>query len=108
MFPASAGSTCPRTRGRISWSWKVTGSFTCSARDANGKRNNKRRRLYMCIDHSIHCSCGKNHASINFKDGVLPHEVITEVYCPECSPGVALDPAAMISDNGWIISSDLD
>jgi hypothetical protein len=62
----------------------------------------------MCIDHSIHCSCGKNHASFNFKDGVLPHEVITEVFCPECSSEVALDPATMLRDNGWIIAYDMD
>ena len=62
----------------------------------------------MCIDNSIHCSCGKHHASINFKDGVLPREVITEVFCPECSGKVALDTATMLSDNGWIIAYDMD
>ncbi len=62
----------------------------------------------MCIDHSIHCSCGKNHASFNFKDEVLPHEVITGMFCPECSGEVAFDPATMLSDNGWVIAYDMD
>src|SRR5512147_981994 len=83
-------------------------SFTGSARNANRKRKKRLRRLFMCIDHSIHCACGKNHASFNFKDGVLPHEVIMEVFCPECSQEVSLDSATMLSDNGWIISYDMD
>jgi hypothetical protein len=62
----------------------------------------------MCIDHSIHCSCGKKHASINFKDEVLPHEVIAGVFCPECSGKITLDPATMLFDNGWIIAYDMD
>jgi len=62
----------------------------------------------MCMDHSIHCSCGKNHASINFKDEVLPHQVITGVFCPECSGKVASDPTTMLFDNGWIIAYDMD
>lgn len=62
----------------------------------------------MCVDHSINCSCGKHHASFNFKDDTLPHEVITRLYCPACSPSVAYDSSTMLSDNGWYIAFDMD
>ncbi len=62
----------------------------------------------MCEDHSINCSCGRNSASLNFKDDVLPHEVITGLYCPSCSGGVTPDQATMLVDNGWIIEYDMD
>jgi len=62
----------------------------------------------MCVDHTINCSCGKNHASFNFKDDVLPHEVISGLYCPLCSPAVSNDSSTMLSDNGWIIAYDMD
>ncbi len=62
----------------------------------------------MCEDHSINCSCGRNHASFNFKDDVLPHEVITGLFCPECSGPIHPDTESMIADNGWIISYDMD
>jgi hypothetical protein len=62
----------------------------------------------MCVDHSISCSCSKNHASFNFKDDILPHEVISGLYCPACSRGIAPDPATMLSDNGWAIAYDMD
>lgn len=62
----------------------------------------------MCVDHSVTCSCGKNHASFNFKDDILPAEVVTGLYCPACSPGVKHDPATMLADNGWIIEFNMD
>ena len=62
----------------------------------------------MCVDHSINCSCSRSHASFNFKDDILPHEVITKLYCPACSQAVAHNPATMISDNGWLIQYDMD
>ncbi len=62
----------------------------------------------MCVDHSISCACGKNRASFNFKDEVLPYEVISGLYCPECSRTVSYDTGTMLADNGWIISYDID
>src|SRR5512140_3818063 len=62
----------------------------------------------MCVDHSIACSCGKHNASFNFKDDILPHEVITSLYCPECSQGVVHDVRTMLADNGWFITYDMD
>lgn len=62
----------------------------------------------MCMDFSINCSCGKRHASFNFKDEVLPPEVITGLYCPECTPTVAVDRQRMLQDNGWMLAYDMD
>lgn len=62
----------------------------------------------MCVDHSINCTCGRNHASFNLKDDVLPYEVITRLYCPACSRDVVRDPATMLEDNGWIIEYNMD
>jgi len=62
----------------------------------------------MCVDHSINCLCGKNHASFNFRDEVLPHETITKLHCPACSQGVSYNPATMLADTGWIIGFDMD
>jgi hypothetical protein len=55
-----------------------------------------------------HCSCGARSVSFHFKDNIMPEQVIKGVYCPSCSKGVALDPATMVDDNGWIISYDME
>lgn len=62
----------------------------------------------MCVDHSLNCSCGKNTASFNFRDDVLPFEVIMKLNCPVCSRGSAYDPSTMLEDNGWIIEFDME
>lgn len=62
----------------------------------------------MCMDHSVVCKCGRNEASFNFKNEVMPPESIEALYCPECSGGVAYNPESMIHDNGWIIHYDMD
>ncbi len=62
----------------------------------------------MCVDHKITCNCGKNSASFNFKDDLLPHEVVNKLYCPECSPSAYYDAQSMIADNGWIIDYNME
>jgi len=62
----------------------------------------------MCVDHSVNCLCGKNHASFNFRDEVLPFEVITKLQCPACSTGVLPNPSSTLADNGWLIGFDMD
>ena len=62
----------------------------------------------MCVDHSINCSCGKGSASFNFRDNILPLEVIIKLKCPACLPGTPYNPATMLADNGWIIEFDME
>ena len=62
----------------------------------------------MCVDHRMMCECGKNTASINFRDEIMPPEAIDRLYCPQCSEGVPYRPDSMLRDNGWIIEYDMD
>jgi len=54
------------------------------------------------------CKCGSNSASFNFKDDVMPVEVIDKLYCPACSGDLKYNSATMLADNGWIIEYDMD
>jgi hypothetical protein len=54
------------------------------------------------------CSCGGNQAGFNFKDEIMPQEIVKRLYCPKCSDKIAIDPASMVSDNGWIIEYDME
>jgi hypothetical protein len=38
----------------------------------------------------------------------MSQEVLVDLYCPECSKEVALNPETMLMDNGWIIEYDMD
>jgi len=62
----------------------------------------------MCVDHSKTCTCGKNSASFNFRDNVLPFEAVAHLYCPACSKDIIYSSRSMLSDNGWIIEFDMD
>ncbi len=62
----------------------------------------------MCMEYSMSCSCGGREASFNFRDEIMPPEVISRLYCPECSGEIKFNPETMISDNGWIIEYDMD
>jgi len=62
----------------------------------------------MCVDHEMSCSCRSHNASFNFKDNIMPAEVIDELYCPECSSAIKYNPQTMMIDNGWIIEYDME
>ncbi len=62
----------------------------------------------MCEDHEMRCSCGASSASIMFRDEIFPEEIVSRVYCPQCSAGVEFDAATMVADNGWIIEFDME
>ncbi len=62
----------------------------------------------MCIEYKTVCKCAKREASFNFKDNLMPPEVVEALYCPECSKNIAIDPISMIEDNGWIIKYDME
>ena len=62
----------------------------------------------MCMEHSIMCTCGKRNASFNFKDDMMPPEIVRRLYCPSCSADLKFDPSRMVSDNEWVIEYDMD
>ncbi len=62
----------------------------------------------MCMDYAKKCKCGARSASFNFRDSLLHGEVIAELYCPACSPGVVYDPLTMVQDNGWVLQFEMD
>jgi ABC-type amino acid transport substrate-binding protein len=62
----------------------------------------------MCIEHAMTCKCGSNRASFNFRDELMPVEIIDGLYCPICSSGVDYQKETMLRDNGWIIQYDMD
>jgi hypothetical protein len=62
----------------------------------------------MCVEHKRVCVCGRNVASLQFRDDILPEEVLESLYCPACSAGVSYDAGTMMRDNGWIIKYDMD
>lgn len=62
----------------------------------------------MCMAHERHCSCGARSVSFHFRDNIIPEQVIKGVYCPSCSAEIAVDPATMVNDNGWVIRYDME
>jgi len=62
----------------------------------------------MCVDHSMNCKCGKNAASFNFRDEVLPFEVISGLCCPDCSGNTRYNASTMVLDNDWIIEYNME
>ncbi|NOX19945.1 MAG: hypothetical protein GXO99_01600 [Nitrospirae bacterium] len=62
----------------------------------------------MCMEYSMRCSCGAKEASFNFRDEIMPPEVISRLYCPECSKEIAFNSQKMIADNGWVIEYDME
>ncbi|MBI4842700.1 MAG: hypothetical protein HY809_00025 [Nitrospirae bacterium] len=57
----------------------------------------------MNKEHIVKCRCGKYAVAFQFKDNIMPHEVIQGIFCPSCSKKIAFDPISMIETNGWII-----
>lgn len=62
----------------------------------------------MCVDHTMMCVCKKSRAGFNFRNDILPAEVIGNLYCPHCSTQITYDPGTMLRDNGWVIDFDMD
>ncbi|MBA4371994.1 MAG: hypothetical protein C0402_03940 [Thermodesulfovibrio sp.] len=62
----------------------------------------------MCVDHTMNCKCGGGSASFNFKDEIMPAEIVNNLYCPKCSGDVAFEPDSMLKDNSWIIDFDME
>lgn len=62
----------------------------------------------MCMMECRRCLCGRQAAYLNFRDNLLTPEILISLYCPECSPLAAFDPATMVADCGWVLEYDMD
>lgn len=62
----------------------------------------------MCIDHKMMCKCGALTASLNFRDEIMPVEVVNRIFCPQCAADVSFNAENMLRDNDWIIEYDMD
>jgi hypothetical protein len=62
----------------------------------------------MCMSHKMSCSCGATSAELTMRDEILGPEVVSELYCPACSPECEIDPDTMLADNGWVIVFDME
>lgn len=62
----------------------------------------------MCVSYETTCLCGKGLAGFNFKDEIMSEEVISRLYCPQCSNDIKFNHETMIADNGWVIEYDMD
>src|SRR5512138_679550 len=62
----------------------------------------------MCMAHERTCSCGARSASFHFRDNLLPEQAVRDLYCPSCAPAGEIDAATSVSDNGWVITYDME
>lgn len=62
----------------------------------------------MCRTYVKSCACGAKSASFHFRDNVMSEQVVDKLYCPNCSGEIVFEPKTMVSDNGWIISYDME
>lgn len=62
----------------------------------------------MCIEVRKKCHCGQHSVQFHMRDNIMSAEVVAGLSCPSCSPGMTLDRATMLEDNGWIIEYDMD
>jgi hypothetical protein len=60
------------------------------------------------MEYSMKCVCNRREASFNFREEIMPPEVISRLYCPECSGEINFDSDSMLADNGWVIEYDMD
>ena len=61
----------------------------------------------MCMQQSRVCRCGRGLAYLSFRDNILTPEILTSLYCPECSPEIEWNAAGMVKDCGWILEYDM-
>lgn len=62
----------------------------------------------MCMEHKFKCKCGQEEVSINFKNEIMPPELLVGLYCPKCSKETTFNPESMVKDNDWIMEYEMD
>jgi hypothetical protein len=62
----------------------------------------------MCLMERRRCLCGRRFAYLNFRDNLLPPEILINLFCPECSPPGDFDAHTMVADCGWVMEYDME
>jgi len=62
----------------------------------------------MCMEIKVKCQCGAQEAAFNLRDNIMPPEVVSELYCPECSKKADFDSSTMLRDRDWVIAYDME
>ncbi|MCI4626247.1 MAG: hypothetical protein L3V56_09840 [Candidatus Magnetoovum sp. WYHC-5] len=60
------------------------------------------------MEYKFKCKCGAEEVSVNFKNEIMPPELLIGLYCPRCSQDVTFEPQTMVKDNGWIMEYEMD
>ena len=61
----------------------------------------------MCMQQTRACRCGRRRAYLSFRDNILAPDILTNLYCPECSPEIDWDEVCMVEDCGWVLEYDM-
>jgi len=61
----------------------------------------------MCMNLLRYCFCGRNFAYLNFRDDLLPADILINLFCPECRPGSIADDT-VLQDCGWVLEYDVE
>jgi hypothetical protein len=62
----------------------------------------------MCRNERRFCRCGRNSASLLFRDNLLFPEILLHLFCPQCQDLAVWDETAMLRDCGWILEYDIE
>ncbi len=62
----------------------------------------------MCMMESRRCLCGRGFGYLNFRDNLLPPEILVNLYCPHCGLPETFDPETMVADCGWVMEYDME
>lgn len=62
----------------------------------------------MCLNERRFCHCGRNSAFLQFRDNLLPGEILLNLFCPECRQEAHWDEETMLADCGWILEFDVE
>ena len=62
----------------------------------------------MCREVRKSCECGSENVQLHMRDNVMGEEVISRLFCPDCSQDISFDQETMVNDNGWILEYDMD
>ena len=61
----------------------------------------------MCMEFTLKCQCGRRQASFHFQDNIMPPEVVSRLFCPDCKRDSGFNASSSVEDNGWALEYDM-